>query len=347
LEFYMPLTQRPADAPDGLIMLAPGRIEAEIAQFEARTGHADARMLMLCQPLRAAERVGMVVNRLSSPATGVLYHAAVQEDVVVTRASGGGDLRAEGATLVGDAQAGGDMIRRYRVEGDSATLTDASGNAITVKRRPFLVGVGPDWNTQQHRALFAALRAESVDGSAPAAWLGSRDSEPAIRINAGTLVAPGEVEVSYAAAHPLFQDLPLGSFDWAAAGALLPPESGNRALVSAVRNGASEGDYVAYDEVRRVLYFAGDPFSAAPVADAALLLDNAVGVIIGERPSQRALYAIEGDLPTERAAHATPFESQGSLESGNRQEPIEYATWLLALAACAALAATFLAARKA
>jgi hypothetical protein len=249
--------------------------------------------------------------------------------------------------LVGDAQADDDMIRRYRVEGDSATLTDANGNAITVERRPFFVGVGPDWNTQQHRALFAALRADSADGSAAAVWLGARDTEPAIRVNAGTLVAPGDVEVTYAAAHPLFQDLPLGSFDWAVAGSLLPPDLGHRALVSALRGGVSVGDYVAYDEVRRVLYFAGDPFSAAPVADAALLLDNAVGVVAGERPSQGARFAIEGELPSERAAHAAPFETQGALASAARQAPVEYATWLLALAACAAVAATFLVARKA
>src|SRR5690606_22200534 len=90
----------------------------------------------------------------------------------------------------------------------------------------------------------------------------------------------------------------------------------------------------------RVLYFAGDPFSEAPVAEAALLLDNAIGVLTGERASSRARYSIDGELPSSRAAHAGPFEPRGALAESRTDAPREFAPWMLAIAALCALAAS-------
>jgi hypothetical protein len=345
LEWYIPATSKLPGMPDDAVMLTPGPIEAELAQFETRTAHADARMLVLCAPHPIAERLGRVLPRAGQRAGGVLHKATVRGNELLLRASRGPGLTMQNLRELNRSDAGADVLITSELAGDIGTVTDATGNELRVTRRPFVIGPGTDWTNSRHRALLAALRADA--GESPDLWLGAEAQAPAIRINTGAAADVSEIEVSYEAGHALFADLPLGAFDWAAAGRLLGPEVAARPLVSAVRDGAPVGHFVMLDENAKVLLFAGDPFSDAPIADAALLLDNAIGVLTGERASQRARYRLEGELPGERAAHAAPFQPRGALELAARIEaPREFASWLLAVAAIVAAAAATITLRK-
>ncbi len=342
LEFYMPLTTRVEGAPDGLVMLSPGAIEAELAQFERRTAHADQRLLLLCTPHPAASRIGVVANRVTLAARGVMYQATVQGSELLTRSSPGPSPQAQGLTLI-EERDGGEVMHRWAVEDLPATLTDASGHQVRVVAMPFVVAAGNDWASARHQVLLAALGADAPGAGNAQVWLGDNERAPAIRINQGEPTDTTDLEVSYDPAHSLFDQLPLGGLNWAAGGRVMTPQPGRRALVTGVRDGAPVGDLVTLDASGRVLRFAGDPFSIAPVQDAALLLDNSVGVVTGRRPSAGDRIAVQGELPSARAAHAKPFTQQGTISAGaHRDEPREWTSWVLALSACAALAAALL-----
>lgn len=343
LEFYIPLTSRVPGLSSDVIMLAPGSIEAELAQFEYRTRHADARLLLLCQLTPGAERLGRVVPRATAAISGGLFSASVHGETLLLRSTRGEAPQVEGALLVTETQTGPDVLREYRIYGDMASIADSRGNAVSFTRRPFGVGVGEAWNSRRHVALYSALQADS--GETPDVWLGADELRPAVRINVGEASDVAAAEISYDPAHALFADLPLAAFDWAASSRLLPVAASRRPLVSAVIDGERVGDLVALDESARVLWFAGDPFSEAPVAEAALLLDNAIGVLTGERASRRARYSMEGELPSERAARVAPFEAHGEIPQVRAEGPFEFATWLMTISALCALVAAVAARR--
>ncbi|MBK8208128.1 MAG: BatA domain-containing protein [Planctomycetes bacterium] len=346
LELYCASTTRITGMPDDTVMLAPGTIETELAQFETRTRHADARVLLLCQPHAGAERLGRVLPRALAQRAGVLFQVTLQGETVQARATRGADPVVEGLNLESRTEAGADLLFRYMPSAELATIEDRHNSRVSLARRPFVVGVGAAWATAQHRALYAALRADAAAGQAPDLWLGADDQSRAIRLNVGSSANLDDTEVSYDAGHALFADLPLAAFDWAVAGRLLDKESGRRPLISALRGGERLGDFVQLDENAQVLVFAGDPFSDAPIVDAALLLDNAIGVVSGERASQRARLTASGEVPSQRAAHAAPFEPRGEVNLRPRTAaPREYASWLMVAAACAALVATIAATR--
>ncbi len=347
LELYTASTTRVAEMPDDVVMLAPGTIETELAQFETRTAHADARVLLLCQPHPAAERMGRVLPRDVARRAGVLFQVTTHGETVQARATRGAPPLVIGLKLEGTTDAGPDLIYRYSPSAVQAAIEDLHSNRVTLAHRPFVVGVGAAWGSSQHRALYAALRADPAVGEAPELWLGADDQSRAIRLNAGTSANLGGTEISYDSGHALFADLPLAAFDWSAGGRLLDKESGRRPLVSALRGGERIGDFVQLDETAQVLVFAGDPFSDAPILDAALLLDNAIGLIIGERPSRRARLTVSGELPSQRAAHAAPFEPRGEVRLGRHAASAhEYASWLLVAAACAAIIAASVSMRR-
>ncbi|MBX3460099.1 MAG: hypothetical protein KF696_09105 [Planctomycetes bacterium] len=339
LEVYMAGGEAPAQ-PD-VRLLAPGAIEAQLAQFEARTRDVPARILLLCAPHPTAQRLGLVLPRLTAQRRGVLHDVGVQGEQIVARSTPGGALEPRGLAPVDSRAQGDDVLTRYTLSQPLAEITDSHGNRVTIRRAPFVVGVGGQWSSRRHRALYAALNADAADEDPPAVWLGSAEFKPALRLNAGAAAQLDQAEISYDAGHALFADLPLGGIDWRAGNRVLARDSGRRPLVSASRDGATVGDLVQLDENDNVLVFAADPFESAPIAESALLLDNAIGVLLGQRPSAMPRATVSGDLPTRRAAHAAPFETQGQFQTSTvASASREFASWLLILAALAAVAAS-------
>ena len=167
-----------------------------------------------------------------------------------------------------------------------------------------------------------------------------------IEIVRGELAELAGATVVFEAQHALFNQLPLSAFDWLADQRLLAAENGERVLLQAMREGRALGALVAVSSDGKTLRFAGDPFSRAPVAAAALLLDNALGVVTGERPSgDRRLEVVSGaELPSERAAFAAPFEPRGHLDvsTSGAQTLQELAPWLALAGALLALGAAWL-----
>lgn len=342
LEVYVTGDEVPAGLPAqaDARLLAPGAIEAQLAQFEARTRDAALRLLLLCAPHPTAERLGLVLPRVVAQRQGVLHEVSIQGEHIVARASPGGSLEPRGLALVDSRAQGDDVLTRYALSQPQAELADSHGNRAAIRRAPFVVGVGGQWASRRHRALYAALNADAADEDPPAVWLGAAEFKPALRLNAGAAAQLDQAEISYDAGHALFADLPLGGIDWRAGNRVLARDSGRRPLVSASRDGATVGDLVQLDEIDNVLVFAADPFESAPIAEAALLLDNAIGVLLGQRPSAMPRATVSAELPTRRAAHAASFEPQGQVQPpAVTSAPQEFTSWLLALAALAVVAA--------
>lgn len=326
-------------ATAGVRELNPAPLEAELAQFEALTREDSSRVLLLCAPHPAGARLGLVLPRVTERRAGVLYAVNVQGSQIFARATRGPAPTTKGLDAAPARAATDDVIYAYTLAQPQAELADAHGNRVGIQRRPFVVGVGQQWASRRHRALYAALSADAAGDDPPVIWLGSDEFKPAIRVNAGQPAELAGAEVSYDAGHALFADLPLAGIDWRG-GRLLPRDTARRPLVTAIVDGQPVGDLVQLDETAATLYFAADVFEHAPIAEATLLLDNAIGVLLGQRPSTMPRASVSGDLPGTRASHAGPFEPQGSLqENANPTQPQEFATWLLALAALAALAA--------
>jgi hypothetical protein len=333
LRFY--IAEAAPDLPGDWRGLRPGTFESELAQFELASGNAP-RLMFLCSPEVPGHVRGRVEPRVTAPARGVVYHLRPQADVLNVRASAGPAPTAEGAAVVNRLAENDEQWLELTAEAETITLTDGAGFAHRLRRRPFVVGVGDDWTGPQHRALLRALDSDS-DGT-PEVWLGSRELQPAVRVNQGVPAELEGAELAYDPNHALFAELPLEAFDWTGPGRVLQPRAGRRALMTATVDGEPVGVLIGLRG--GVLEFASDPFAEGPVAAAALLLDNAIGVLTGEPPTRREGYRLETSLPTRRAAHAAPFEPRGELDTtATRGPPRPLAGALLVLATLAALAA--------
>jgi hypothetical protein len=334
VRFFISGDAPPTVAGDWTI-LRPGSFESELAQFELVAGDAP-RLLMLCLPEAAPHVHGRVEPRVDTPARGVVYDIRSRADLLYVRASAGPVPELDGATVVNVLEDGNEQWLELAAEADAVTLTDAAGHRHTLRRAPFVVGVGEDWTGPQHRALFRALGSDA-DGT-PEVWLGSRELQPAVRVNQGEAADLDDAGLAYDPGHALFADLPLEAFDWTSPGRVLPPADGRRALMTATLDGEPVGELIGLRG--GVLEFASDPFAEGPVSAAALLLDNAIGVLTGDPPTRRERYRLETSLPTHRAAHARPFEPRGELAvTPGRRAPRPWAAAVFILAALGALAA--------
>ena len=324
--------------------ITPGSLRAELAQFETRVREYDGRILLLNQP---TDEATLVLPRVSKAREGVVFKLAGDRRELIVQATAGGEVRLEGAQQVSTNTREGVTTLRFEPTALELVLTDA-GRRRVYRRKPFVVGTGDGWSGDAHAALLQALEGDAAESEPPTVWLGSAEQKPAVRLNTG---APAEVSgasLSLDPQHPLFRDLPLQHYDWLAGGRLLAPDEGVQPLLTAVVDGVPVGDLARLRDGGRVLEFAGDPFSASAVADAALLLDNAIGVVAGTRPSERPGYELaDGEpLPSRRQATAAPFESQGKLDlSRTGSEPVEFAGWLMALAGLLLAAAAVFAGR--
>lgn len=336
--FWMPGPPSPTLKTEAL---AAGTLESELAQFQARAAGADVRLLFLCAPHPGADRIGRVLPRLNARRPAVVYELWSEGELVFARSSGEAP-EVEGAQWLRSS----DGLHEYRGNSSTITLTDREGNVHTLAREGLHVGVGQDWTGRQHRALLAALL---PDPGEPALWLGAWEQRPAIRILRGAPASLDQAEFAWLPDHALFRDLPMSVFDWRASGRVMPPEAGYRSLLTATANGQPLGDIVRLSPDGSVLEFAGDPFSEAPVEAAALLLDNAIGVMTGSRPSSAPRYTAEGaaPLPTRRAAFANLFEATGTGRSAlPAPKPREISHWLLLVAGIAAAAASVVGLRR-
>lgn len=339
LEFWMP---GEPSAEFEASALAAGTLESELAQFQSRTAGADGYLLFLCAPYQGAEAIGRVMPRLTAPRASVVYELWSEGEFVFARASGAAP-NVEGAQWLRSA----DGLHEYQGSAPTVTLTDAEGFTRKLARSGLHIGIGQDWTGRQHAALLAAL---APDPGEPALWLGAWEQRPAVRILRGTPAELANAEFGWLPDHPLFSELPMASFDWRSSGRVLPPDPQARSLLTASVGGQVLGDVIRLSADGTVLEFAGDPFSEAPVEAAALLLDNAIGVLTGARPSSAPRYApeVSGEnsalqLPTRRAAFAAPFTPVGQWRSVRPQpEPTELSHWLLVCAAVASAAAAVL-----
>jgi hypothetical protein len=325
LEYFMAGGTAPVQA------LNAGPHEAELAQFLARTREHDGHILFLHQAGRA-DQYGRVLPRVMESRRDVIFELESRDDAVTFRTLGMSAPRVTGASLVSADSSEGETVRSYRATAREVEIA-LGGRTLRLEREPFVVGQGADWNTDAHRALFNALGSDSGELSEPSVWLGSNDRKPSLRLNVGSPRDLAGASLSVAQAHPLFQDLPLESFDWLAGGRAMQPDPAAQALLIATRDGAPVGDLVRLRD--GVLEFAADPFSTAPVASSALLLDNAIGVLTGKRPSERPGYRlVSGAVPSRRAALSAPFAPAGDLDLSRRSEAAaEFGSWLMLLAA--------------
>ncbi|MCB9895072.1 MAG: hypothetical protein H6839_11530 [Planctomycetes bacterium] len=321
---------------------------SQISDFERHSTDYDARLLMLNQPTTGTEDLGRAIPRLTKARPGVVFHVTGSVDRLLVQASAGLAPSVTGATLVSSSTSADSVSYLYEPTGVQIEVSDAIGKR-TYRRRPFGVGTGNGWTGDAHEALLKALQLHEPDGRAPQVWLGSDELKPAVRVSAGEDFDLTTATLAWDPQHALLRDLPLGDFDWLGEGKLLAPTSGVQPLVTAVVDGKPVGDLVRLRDSGKVLEFAGDPFSRAPVASAALLLDNAIGVVSGVRPSERTGYELsEGpELPTRRQALAAPFEPYGELDLSSRSAaPLEFSTWLCLAAGLLLLLAATIAARK-
>lgn len=324
------------DPPPGWRGLNPGTIESELAQFHARADGADAYLYVLNHAIE--DLPGRVLPRVDRAVEGVVFEIDSRGDELVVRHSGRGGVVIRDAEVLSSETSG--RVTTLRAASDAPRVEVAGRETHVLTRRPFVVGVGPSWSGDAHRALFSALRADSAETVRPAVWLGADERSPAVRIQRGVRVDLTGCELSFDPQHPLFHELPLASFDWRAMGRVMPREGAARPLVTALRDGEIIGNIVRLDG--DVIEFAGDPFRDAPIASAALLLDNAIGVVTGEQPSRRRTFEPVGvfELPTRRAATAEPFEPFGDAgyTLSTADEPVEFSTWLLLAGALLLLA---------
>lgn len=346
--YYLPGAEELED-DTGLKTLQYGSIQQELAQFATRTSGADARVLLLHAPAPGAETLGVVQARVETPVKGAVFEITSIAESITVRETTDGAVRILGARIDSKLRDGG--VTTYLCEplAETVTIQQADGDTYTLRRRPLLVGLGEDWNTDAHRALFESLAPGNAEAGEPAVWLGSRERAPAVQIKLGVPTDVAGCRLSYDPGHPLFHDLPIENFDWLGERLLLPPDEAARSLLSVTRDGDRIGDLVRLQS-GGVLEFAGDPFSHAPVAASALLLDNSIGVVNGVRPSERASYQLVEDirLPSKRAALAAPFETIGEPDpaTAGGGEPMEFTTWLAFAAGLLLLAATALVSRQ-
>ena len=325
LTFFM------AGEADDIVSLNPGSIQAELAQFVTRTEDFDGRMMFL-HAADDADKWGRVLPRLTMPPRDVMFELRNRGADITFRTLDMTAAAATGAELIASNSDAGETVWSWRGT-DNAVGFTLGARETRLEREPFVVGVGQDWTGEAHRALFEALGTDSADSGEPRVWLGSNDRKPALRINAGSPADLAGTTLAFDPGHPLFHDLPLENFDGLAVSRVLAPDAAARPLLSVARNGKPVGDLARLRE--GVLEFAGDPFSFAPVASAALLLDNAIGVVADVRPSERPGYRLTSpELPSRRAAQSAPFAPVGELDLSSRSEAAaEFTSWLMLAAA--------------
>jgi len=318
--------------------LNPAPPAAELAQFETASGESAARLMFLCESSPEAERLGLVLPRVTAARAGVIFEIRSELEQLSVRASQGPPPKVEGASLLGVRTQGREFVREYEARASIVRLSSGA-QRYELARNPLVLGVGDDWNTPRHAALAKAL--QPAGEGKPEFWLGGKELAPALRINQGQPADLQGLELQFDWQHPLFRELPLNGLDLSTSARLMEPAAGHRALCHATRDGKPVGELITLSADGRVLRFAGDPFADCSVTVAALLLDNAVGVITGRRPSARPLYEMQmADLPTRRQAMAAPFEPAGELRFSETEPEIEpWGHWLLIAAALCALAA--------
>lgn len=348
LQFFAAAPTGLAEIDESLTQLAPGPISDELAQFRARSGNANARLMFLCEPDESARQLGLVLPRVMKKRDGVVFGLRVQGKRLFVRSSGFGAQEIKGAALRGARTSDGETAREYEATADDVEIRAPFTPAMKLKRAPAVrVQAGGKWTSDAHKALLASLAANSNYRQAEPGDVGlDVDAPRRIELARGTAADLQGASASFDAQHALFAQLPLSAFDWLADGRVLAAADGERVLLSAQREGKSLGALIVLSADGKALRFAGDPFAQAPVAAAALLLDNALGVLNGERPSEAALYKVVSGakLPSERAAFAAPFEAGGSLDvssalAGTLQE---LTPWLALAGALLALGAAWI-----
>lgn len=344
-DFFMPA----GGSTEGVATELPGGpIHAQLAQFERASGSYDARLLFLNEPSPAAADMGRVLPRVTRQRQGVVYGVSTSGDRLILRRSLGDSMTLEGAELLHRSISGREEVCVFRPLAQRIVLPVDETRSVSLRKRRFIVGVGTQWRTPAHRALYEALEADAADGEMPDVWLGSEDRRPGIRVNMGERVDLTGAVFSYDPQHLLFTELRLDDFDWVAGARAMAPDPETRPILRAIVNDRPVGDIV---RVRGdVLEFAADPFTESAISSAALLLDNAIGVLTGERPSERDRYELtDGDaLPERRAALADVFEPVGELDlsTAAAAAPTELSTWLMLLAALAATGAAWVSSRR-
>ena len=329
-------------------LIADGPIQAQLAKFERASSEFDGRILMLNEPTAHSSELGLVIPRVTERRSGIVFQISARDDRIVVKQSAGGPLDVLGAQVIETIASARESTLVLVSDSERITVSIGDGRSVSLNQRKLAVGIGTGWSTQPHLALFAALALDDASDVDVQVWLGSDERTPAIRVNQGASAAPSNIELSFDPQHALFRDLPLRDFDWLASGRVMALDDSARPLMRAVADGEAIGDIIRLRG--DVFEFAGDPFSDSPIASSALLLDNAIGILTGERPSERERYEIAGDdeLPTRRAALAEPFDPVGSLDLYQRSadEPLEFATWFMLLAGMAAISAGALATKQ-
>jgi len=339
------------DALSPVTGLRGGSIETQLSQFERLSAGFDARILALCRPHSAAERLGRVVPRLEQRREGVVYRIGGRGTEIELRVSGGAAPAVTGAEQTGRVAGGDSAAWEYRATAEYVIVETGLGSSVQLERSPLLIATGSGWATPAHRALVAAAGLKTVGpGDDADLYLGG-DGKPAIVVNAGKSAVLADSELSFDPTHSLFGELPMAAIDWRAEGRLIPPNAELRPLLAVLSGDEVIGSLVAVSGDGRRIVFAGDPFSSAPIAAASLLFDNTVGVLTGERPSARPLYRADPAvrLPSERQALAGPFPSSGSLKADSAKaiSTTELSIWpALAAGLLALIAATVMLKRR-
>ena len=349
LKFFATAPTGQAEIDEALTQLASGTIGDELAQFRARSGNANARLMFLCEPEESARQYGMVLPRALKKRDGVVFGLRVQSKRLFVRSSGFGAPEIKGAALRGARTSNGETAREYEATADEVEIRAPFTPTTKLKRAPAVrVQAGGKWTSDAHKALLESLAANSNYRPAESGEVGlDVDAPRRLELARGAAADFQGATASFDAQHALFAQLPLSAFNWLADGRVLVPADGERVLLSAQREGKNLGALIVLSADGKALRCAGDPFAQAPVAAAALLLDNALGVLTGERPSEAALYkVVSGEkLPTERAAFAAPFEADGSLDVSSTMAGglLEFTPWLALAGALLALGAAWLA----
>jgi hypothetical protein len=277
-----------------------------------------------------------VVPRVGQARDGVVFDVQASTGEIAISAAGAPPLRVAGAQMSAGAFADGAKTLRYKPQNRRIEIVSESGQRIVLERpRPLRVSVGPGWAREAHLALLATLDAETTTEKPDLALAPIDDTLPALLLDRGEKAETRGLELAFDAAHPLLLDVP-SALDWLGDGRLIAPDRGGRPVLSALRDGKVVGHLVVARE--GVLEFAGDPFARPPLACAALLFDNSVGVLTGTRPSERGGFELMegGPLPTRRQALAAPFESTPGPDGARARGMAEFG-WLPALAAAIVL----------
>ncbi|MBP9892219.1 MAG: hypothetical protein KBG84_09975 [Planctomycetes bacterium] len=348
LKFFAAAPTGHPEIDGALTQLAPGAIADELAQFRARSSDAGARLMFVCEPEESAGQFGLALPRVLSKRDGVVFGVNLRGSRMFVRSSGFGPPEIKGAALRGARSGNGETTREYEATASEVEISTLHSPRIVLRKADAVrVRAQGGWNGDVHRALLAALVSDSNYQQAETGEVGlDVDAPRRIEITRGNPADLKGASVNFDSQHALFAQLPLSAFDWIADGRVLTPAEGERVLLAAQRDGNSLGALILLSADGRALRFAGDPFGRAPVAAAALLLDNALGVLMGERPSEAARYrVVSGDkLPSERAAFAAPFEPQGSLDVSSALPGAlhEITPWLALCAAVLALGAAWM-----